>query len=156
MRVRAIAALLVAGTGGISAIGCGPKLPNIMTLPARCDTVPPAVAPGTRWSPSVPEVKIASPGDGALVGTVVRRGTRQPVRAQLTLRPEPESTGRRAPGEQLANSLGGFSFGRLAPGEYELYTRALSHRPDRRRVFVRAGLVDTVRLELQYEACIGY
>jgi len=54
----------------------------------------------------------------------------------------------------VADSVGGFVFSALPPGQYRLFVRAFAHRPDSVQVDVAAGQVDTVRLRPQFFECV--
>jgi hypothetical protein len=128
---------------------------DIMSLMA-CDSVPPA-----RGTAAVPHVPTASPRSdrGAIVGTVSERKGGQPVpNGDATLIPMQAAApvGARNQFRVSVDSLGGFALVDVTPGSYTLRVRAINHPLDERRVEVRAGRVDTVRVVMHYYACRGY
>jgi hypothetical protein len=137
----------------IAAVACF-KQPaiDVMTLPAVCDTIPPARAAGVRAR--MPTVSIAS-DRGAVVGTAVEAGTSRPLAFSDTRLVSVDSP-TLAAFLAIADSAGGFVFRAIAPGTYTLRTRAVGHRVEEQRIDVRAGTIDTVRVALRYFTCIGY
>jgi hypothetical protein len=125
---------------------------DVMTLRPVCDTIPPNAftVPPTR----VPTVSTS--GDrGAIVGTAVEAGTGRPlVSGDARLYPADSQSLALPPA--FVDSVGGFALRDVAPGAYTLRIRAVSHRFEERRIGVRSGVIDTIRVALRYFTCVGY
>jgi hypothetical protein len=55
-----------------------------------------------------------------------------------------------------SDNQGGFVLRARAPASYTIAARRIGYPPSIRAVALRGGSVDTVRMELQYENCVGY
>jgi hypothetical protein len=125
---------------------------DIMSNPAACDTIPPRGFAGP--PPQVPTVS-TSPDRGAIAGVAVEVGTGRPlVSADVRLHMTESPT--LAVFSAVVDSGGGFVLRDVAPGSYSLRIRAVSQRPEERRIEVRSGVIDTTRIALSYFTCIGY
>jgi len=163
--IRPALLAIIVGLAGASA--CAPRarraprapLPDAMSMPAVCDSAPPPLAAGAQHrAVRVPQVARAT-GRGTVVGTIVEAGSGQPLsygEASLHRVATDSAVGRPVGRPVMADSLGGFALTDLAPGAYTLRVRAISHRFEEHPVAVRAGAVDTVRVEMRYYSCHGY
>lgn len=133
-----------------------PQPPNIMMEPATCDSVPPPLAPGERVGGELPPVIPVTGDHGVVVGLVLQARSERPIQAATVWL---GSIGSSASSQLVVgtstNTAGGFTL-RARPGSYTLRARAIGHLPRERSISVRAGAVDTVRMELMFMHCQGY
>ena len=135
-------------------ISCANQAPvNVMTLPAVCDSVPPAVPIAARRIPRVPETNLR-PSTGAVVGAVIEMVSSQPIAyAMAELRLIDSS---RILSSVPTDTLGGFALRNVPPGAYRLRVRAMQHRFEERGVLVQEDVIDTVQVHMRYFTCTGY
>jgi len=143
MSTRVLIALVVAAS-------CTkPRVTSVVKTQAMCDATPPKVT--VVQAAQIPTIS-AGVDRGAIAGTVVEAGTGQPLVAVAGLyRPDSPAVGSDL---ALSDSLGRFVI-RAAPGTYVLRLRLIGHRVGERRVELRAGVVDTVRVEMRSVTCVG-
>lgn len=98
-------------------------------------------------SPRLPTVDAVAPNRGAIAGIAVDThvGTALP-RATVRL-------SGRATAATLTDSLGGFSFRSLQPGQYVIRAVRLDYRPLEVSISVSAARTTTVALRLRLDAC---
>ena len=122
-----------------------------MLIPPYCDTVPPRVT----WRTPIAHVPAVAPpaaGRGALAGVVTERGSGRALSDAVVSLLSPDA---RLPLAR-SDSAGGFGAADVAPGEYTLEVRRIGYRMDARPLSVRSGRLDTVRVELASQSCVGY
>jgi hypothetical protein len=130
---------------------------DVMTMPAVCDSTLPPLPPGALAHVALPADVAASDSTGAIIGTVYERATARPMHAAASLLSAEVRETRAVVGpERSTDSLGGFAFRDVPPGRYTLRVRALNHYMRELGILVRAGHVDTVRLDMQFFSCRGY
>jgi len=136
-------------------VGCAPrKAPDVMRARPVCDSIPPQVQLAPLVTGRIPHVS-AGRDVGAVVGIVTESGGGGPL-------PYGDASLLRTPGNVVVagpvrvDSLGGFALTDVPPDGYILRVRALNHEPEARRLTVKAGAVDTIRLALRYYVCHGY
>jgi hypothetical protein len=103
-------------------------------------------------APRLPEAPSLRSGAGGVIGTLADAGGALPHYPIMAVSPGGNPSAGNA--SATPDSLGGFSFGALAPGRYRLLVHAYGHRPDSTDVDVAAGRVDTVSFVLQYFGCV--
>ena len=150
MRSAILASIVLAAL----VIGCARQAPvTVMTLPAVCDSVPPAVPTAARRIPRVPET-LLQPSTGAVVGVVIELVNNQPIAyAMAELRLIDSS---RIVSSVSTDTLGGFALRNVPPGDYRLRVRAMQHRFEERGVLVQEDEIDTVQIHMRYFTCTGY
>jgi hypothetical protein len=153
--MRSRLALIELMVAAASLLGChrAPEL-NVMHMESVCDSVPPPVRPGERIGAAIPTDVRAVPDSAIAVGTVMEMSTgRTLAGAAVTLRRD--SAAGSAVARVYTNPSGGFRIA-SAPGTYALTVRLIGRPPTHQAVTLRAGLVDTLRLEMRYMRCLGY
>ena len=162
VQLRAASRVSLAAVCALAAGACARSEElNVMTIPAGCDSTLRPVRPGERTRVALPADIAVTDSAGAIVGTVVQRGTGRPLAyagAALFLPGVPTAGEERrvAQLERPVDTLGGFAFRDVPPGRYTLRVRAVSHLPRELPLDVQAGRVDTLQLELRYFQCTGY
>lgn len=150
---------LLAFTAACANSGRGPGHPelNVMNAPPVCDSVPPPARPGEQLGATVPEGVSAVPDSAMVVGTLTEVATARTLgAARLSLLRDTAFTSLAAPlSRAYTNAAGGFVL-RGMPGTYTLDVRRIGGAPLRRQISLRAGVVDTLRLEMGYLHCLGY
>lgn len=121
---------------------------DVVRMTGGCTTQVRAKGP----TPRLPRSPSLKPGFGAVVGTLADSGGALPHYPILATTPgdAPDSPHASA----TADSVGGFVFDALPPGQYRLFVRAFAHRPDSTEIEVTAGRVDTVNLSPQFFECV--
>jgi hypothetical protein len=128
---------------------CRTANPNdVMMMTRGCTTHVRGKGP----APQLPRNPSLAPGFGGVIGTLADSGGALPHYRILAAAPGDAPSSTRA--SAIADSVGGFVFGSLAPGRYRLFVRAFAHRPDSTEIEVAAGHVDTVRMSPQFFECV--
>jgi carboxypeptidase family protein len=154
MRFLIVAALAF----GATLAGCARShQSDIMSAPARCDTVPPPVRPHEQIGGTVPVARQPGPDSVLVTGTVVEATTGRALQgASVSLFDSSTALDQRRP-VVLAWTSAAAGFALVAPqaGSYTLVTGHIGYRRRTQAIQLRAGRVDTVRVELQYQHCVG-
>jgi hypothetical protein len=141
------AAVFVLASLALSACRRGTPI-EMMTMTGRCTTRVRARGPLAR----LPQSPSLRPGFGAIIGTLADSGGALPHYPIIASTPGDAPNSPRV--SATADSMGGFVFEALPPGQYRLSVHALGHLPDSRAIEVGAGRVDTVRLWLRILDCV--
>jgi hypothetical protein len=144
---RSKAVLLLAALFAASACHRGTQ-EEISLLTGRCSTRVHAKGAVPRL-PAAPALRL---GVGGVIGTLADSGGALPHYSILATAPGDSPDAPHA--TTTADSVGGFVFDALTPGQYRLFVRAFAHKPDSVQVDVAAGRVDTVRLRPQFFECV--
>jgi hypothetical protein len=156
MRLYSLCAGLAAATATLAGCHRDPEW-NVMNMEAVCDTVPPPVRPGENLRAVVPTDVHSARDSAVVVGTVTEVITGRVIAGAaviLTRGADTSSLAQRV-ATVRTNSSGGFVVS-VAPGAYTFTPRVIGQLPVRQSLTLRAGEVDTLRLEMRYLSCHGY
>jgi len=131
---------------------------DVMSIPGRCDSVPPRLAVGEQHGARVPTIVAQQPDRAAIVGSVVEAGTDRWLRSAGVALFVAGAGATRTPftREIPTDSSGSFAFEGLPPGRYIIRARWFVHRGEERAITVVAGRVDTLYFRLPFFSCAGY
>ncbi len=131
---------------------------DIMSAPGKCDTVPLPLRPGEQIGGVMPASRPPGSDSILVIGTVVEATTGRALeRGTVALFENSAPTDLQRPmAIASTNATAGFVLVAPRPGSYEVVMRRIGYRRKAQPVELRPGIVDTLRLVLQYEHCVGY
>ena len=131
---------------------------NVMNSPPVCDSVPPPVKPGEQLGATMPADVRAARDSAVVVGTLTEvitgrtlGGAGVALLRDTSVASSPTAAVVRVP----TDASGGFVLTAM-PGTYTLDVRRIGGVPLQQSLTLRAGVVDTLRLEMSYLHCVGY
>jgi hypothetical protein len=126
-------------------------LPNVMDI-TWCDTG--AMTPLGRVA-NIPAVA-PSANRGALAGVVIQRETGDALAGAVVRLVPVAGSGGRSYSERSTKDDGGFSFGEVVPGRYQIRVRRINEYQDSAAYEAVSGRVDTVTIAMRAYRCHGY
>jgi hypothetical protein len=131
---------------------------DIMSAPAKCDTVPLPLRPGEQIGGVIPAARRAGQDSVLVIGTLVEATTTRALQGgSVALFDRSAPIDRQQPIAIAAtNVTAGFLFIAPRPGSYTLVARHVGYQTRTQPVELQVGMADTLRLELQYHYCVGY